>query len=77
MHAGSHRVCGPAPGLPEDRSRLLCQSASGGRAELRAPYGYRSVDRAIRAGLISARKLPRRWELYVTNKGKKELEMRS
>lgn len=41
------------------------------------PYGYRSVDRAIRAGLISARKLPRRWELYVTNKGKKELEMRS
>ena len=36
-------------------------------------YGYRSVDRAIHAGLISGNRLARRWELFVTDKGMKEL----
>lgn len=37
-------------------------------------YGYRSVDRAISAGLVAAERLPRAWSLTLTESGRQALE---
>jgi hypothetical protein len=63
-----------APGRPKIDAALLAQpypwkGTRGGLA-----YGYRSVDRAIDAGLVAAERLPRAWSLTLTEAGRQALE---
>jgi len=60
------------PGCPKIKPAWRVSPRHENQVHLR--FGYQSVDRAMDAGLIDGVRLPRRWSLTVTDKGRQLLK---